>query len=617
MYRRQFLTSVGALALMPQLASCGTTSKLAAAPQPSSAKDVQLRTLLDRFFYDRLAGNPESATGGGFDKGNFAQLRYMLDDYSQAGAQRDLARAKAELASLRSLGRDGLGEAAVVDYDVVEYGLERSIKGAEQFSYGSSGGRYAPYILSQLTGPYRGIPDFLDSQHPIEVTNDAEAYIARLAAFPRTLDESTERQRQDAARGVFAPDYLLDTTLRQMRTLRDQPAARTQLVQSIAKRAAAKGIAGDWERRAERIVADRVFPALDRQIALVTELRARAVHDAGVWRLPDGEAYYQGAIEASTTTRLTADEVHKLGLEQVAELEAQLDPILRKEGLTRGTAGERLAELNKRPDQLFPNTDPGREALIAELNRQIAEIEAQLPRAFSTLPKAKVVARRVPELIQAGSPGAYYDSAPLDNSRDATYFINLRDTFDRPKFGLRTLTHHEATPGHHLQVSLAQESEEIPLIRRFGGYSAYSEGWALYAEQLADELGMFEGRPLERAGMLQSFLFRATRLVVDSGMHAKRWSREQATDYFLRTTGIARGRGQNEIDRYTAWPGQALSYKIGHTVWLRLRDEARAKLGSRFDLKEFHQVLLLGSMPLTILERQVAARTARAAARSA
>jgi uncharacterized protein (DUF885 family) len=615
MHRRQFLSSAGALALAPYVSACATTKSLAAAPAASPAKDAQLRTMLDRFFYERLATNPESATGGGFDKGNLARLRFMLDDYSQAGADGDLARAMAELASLRSLGRDRLSEAAAVDYDVVEYGLERAISGAERFNYGSSGGRYAPYVISQLTGPYRGIPDFLDSQHPIEVAEDADAYIARLAAFPRVLDQSTERQRQDAARGVFAPDYLLDTTLRQMRTLRDQPAAKTQLVQSLARRTAAKGIAGDWERKAEKIVAESVYPALDRQIALVTELRARAVHDAGVWRLPDGDAYYQGAIEASTTTKLTADEVHRIGLEQVAELEAQLDPILRKEGLTRGTAGERLAELNKRSDQLFPNTDEGREALIAELNRQIAEIEAQLPRAFGNLPKAKVVARRVPELIQAGSPGAYYDSAPLDNSRPATYFINLRDTFDRPKFGLRTLTHHEATPGHHLQVSLAQESEEIPLIRRFGGYSAYSEGWALYAEQLADELGMFQGRPLERAGMLQSFLFRATRLVVDSGMHAKRWSREQATDYFLRTTGIARGRGQNEIDRYTAWPGQALSYKIGHTVWLRLRDEARAKLGSRFDLKEFHQILLLGSMPLTILERQVAARTARAGER--
>lgn len=612
MDRRHFLTSTGAVAIAAALPGCSTTSN-AGAVSAGAGKDAQLRSMLDRFFYERLSLSPEGATAGGFDKADLAHLRFQLDDYSAAGAARELARSKAELARLRSFGREGLGEGAALDFDVVEYGLVRSISGAERFPYGSSGGRYAPYVLSQLTGPYRSVPDFLDNQHPIGSMTDAQAYLARLAAFPAALDASTAQQREDAGRGVFAPDYLLDTTLKQLRALRDQPAAQTQLVQSLARRTSDKGIAGSWQQTAEKIVQEQVFPALDRQIGLVTDLRARAVHDAGVWRLPDGEAYYQGAIEASTTTKLTADEVHRIGLEQVAALEAELDVILRGEGLTRGTAGERLAELNKRPDQLFPNTDQGRQALIAELNRQIADIERQLPRAFGTLPKAKVVARRVPELIQAGSPGAYYDSAPLDNSRAAIYYINLRDTFDRPKFGLRTLTHHEATPGHHLQISLAQESEEIPLIRRFGGYSAYSEGWALYAEQLAGELGMFEGRPLERAGMLQSFLFRATRLVVDSGMHAKRWSRERATEYFLRTTGIARGRGQNEIDRYTAWPGQALSYKIGHTVWLRLRDQARARLGERFDLQEFHQILLLGSMPLTVLERQVAARATRAA----
>jgi uncharacterized protein (DUF885 family) len=609
MDRRQFMSSAGALALAAALPACTTTGAATA----SGGKDQRLRALLDRFFYDRLRDNPESATAGGFDKGELAPLRFQLDDYSEAGRRAELARAKAELASLRAFGRDGLGENAALDYDVVEYGLERSIGGTERFPYGSAGGRYAPYVLSQLTGPYRGIPDFLDSQHPIETRADAEAYISRLSQFDRALDQSSEQQRADAARGVFAPDYVLDTTLRQLRALRDQPAGRTQLVQSVARRAREKGIAGEWESQAERIVAAEVFPALDRQIALVTDLRGRATHDAGVWRLPDGEAYYQGAIEASTTTRLTADEVHRLGLEQVAALEAELDPILRAAGLTQGTPGERLAELNKRPDQVYPNTEQGKAALIAELNRQIEEIEAKLPQAFATLPKAEVVARRVPPLIEAGSAGAYYDSAPLDNSRPAIYYIKLQDTFDRPKFGLRTLTHHEATPGHHLQVSLAQESEDIPLIRRFGGYSAYSEGWALYAEQLADELGMFEGRPLERAGMLQSFLFRATRLVVDTGIHSKRWSREQATDYFLRTTGIARGRGQNEIDRYSVWPGQALSYKIGHTVWVRLRDEARQKLGDRFDIKEFHQILLLGAMPLTVLERQVAARIAAGA----
>jgi uncharacterized protein (DUF885 family) len=304
------------------------------------------------------------------------------------------------------------------------------------------------------------------------------------------------------------------------------------------------------------------------------------------------------------------EEVHRLGLEQVAALEAELDPILKSAGLTRGTAGERLTELNKRPDQLYPNTDEGRAALIADLNRQIAIIYARLPEAFATLPKATVEARRVPPLIQAGSAGAYYDRAPLDNSRPGIFYINLRDTFDRPKFGLPTLTYHEAVPGHHLQGSLAQESSEIPLIRRHSFYSAYGEGWALYAEQLADEMGMYEGDPLARAGMLQSFLFRATRLVVDTGIHAKRWSREQATDYFIRTTGIARGRSQSEIDRYTVWPGQATSYKVGHTRWVNLREEAKTRLGARFDLRDFHQVLLQGAMPLTILEQVVRERIA-------
>jgi uncharacterized protein (DUF885 family) len=327
------------------------------------------------------------------------------------------------------------------------------------------------------------------------------------------------------------------------------------------------------------------------------------VHDAGCWRLPDGDAYYAAAAEAATTVAMGGDEIHRLGLAQVAEISARIDTILKAQGLAQGSVGERLVALNKRPDQLFPNTDPGREALRAQLNRQIRAMQARLPEAFATLPKAPVEVRRVPPTIQAGAPGGYYQNASLDGSRPAIYYINLRDTFDRPKFGLATLTHHEAVPGHHLQVSLALESTEIPLIRRRGFFSGYSEGWALYAEQLADEMGMYEGDPLGQVGYLQSLLFRATRLVVDSGMHAKRWSRERATDYLIATTGIARGRSQGEIDRYTVWPGQACSYKIGHTVWTRLRAEAEKRPG--FDLKRFHAVLLKGAMPLAILERVV------------
>ncbi len=601
MDRRRFLGTTAAAGMVAALPGCATTAE-------SGNEDARLRALLDRIFYDRLRDNPETATSLGLDKGERANLRYLLNDRSGAAKARDAARSRRERDQLRTINRARLSEVAAIDYDVVDYALGVAI-GGERFAYGAGSDNYSPFVLSHLSGAYRTVPDFLDTQHPIETRTDVDAYLARLADFPTAIDADSARQRQDAASGVFAPDYLLDRTLEVMKGLREQPASRSSMVAGLARRAQAVGIGGSHAATAEKILTERVYPALDRQRALVAELRGRAGHDAGVWRLPDGAAYYAAALEASTTTRLTAEEIHQLGLAQVRELEAELDPILRGAGLTRGTAGERLAELNKRPDQVYPNTDVGRAELVAELNRQIAEMNARLPQAFSTLPKARVEARRVPELIQAGSPGAYYEVPPADGSRPGLYFINLRDTFDRPKFGLRTLTHHEATPGHHLQGALALESPQIPLIRRHAYYSAFGEGWALYAEQLADELGMYEGRPLERAGMLQSFLFRATRLVVDTGIHAKRWSREQATDYFIRTTGIARGRSQNEIDRYTAWPGQATSYKVGHITWLRLREEARRRQGAAFDLRRFHEVLLLGAMPLTVLERAVVART--------
>ncbi len=463
-------------------------------------------------------------------------------------------------------------------------------------------------MLSQLSGAYRDVPDFLGSQHRVANAADADAYVARVEAFGPAIDAETERQREDAAKGVFAPDYILDTTLKQLAAVRDKPAEATGPAVDLAAKLKAANLPLERAEAVARLMTERVFPALDRQRALVTELRGRAVHDAGVWRLPDGEAYYTAAAAAATTTEMTGDDIHRLGLAQVAEIGARIDAILKAQGMAQGSVGERLVALNKRPDQLFPNTDPGREALLEQLRAQVAAMTRRLPEQFAVLPRAPVEIRRVPEAIQAGAPGGYYQSASLDGSRPAIYFINLRDTFDRPKFGLATLTYHEAVPGHHLQVMSALESQDIPLIRRRGFYSGYSEGWALYSEQLADEMGMYEGNPLGQVGYLQSLLFRATRLVVDSGMHAKRWSREKATDYLIATTGIARGRSQGEIDRYTVWPGQACSYKIGHTVWTRLRDEAKAKAGTKWDPKAFHRVLTLGAMPLDVLERVVRER---------
>ncbi|KHL25098.1 Tat pathway signal protein [Croceibacterium mercuriale] len=606
MNRRLFLGSASAVAVAAAMpAAAQVAAPAAASPSPA---DAQLRAMLNRFFAARLTESPESATRLGLDTGELAPLRSQLDDRSAAGVAADLARAKAELAELQAVPVAPLSPSSRLDHEVVTYQLEHAISGAERFTYGASMGRYAPYVLTQLTGAYRDVPDFLDSQHRIKDAADADAYLARVAAFATATDQDTQRQADDATAGVFAPDYLLDTTLTQLGQLRDQPAGETVLVGALARKLTEAGLPGDRVAQATAIVEGEVFPALDRQRALLTDLRARATHDAGVWRLPDGEAYYAAAAEAATTVALDGAEIHRLGLEQVAQISDRIDGILQAQGMTQGTVGARLVALNERPDQLFPNTDEGRAALLATLNAQIEGMSARLPEQFNTLPQAPVEVRRVPPSIQDGAPGGYYQSASLDGSRPAIYFINLRDTFNRPKFGLATLSYHEAVPGHHLQVMTALESDAIPLLRRRGGYSGYSEGWALYTEQLADEMGMYDGDPLGQVGYLQSLLFRATRLVVDSGMHHQRWSRERATDFLIDTTGIARQRSQNEIDRYTAWPGQACSYKIGHTQWVKLRDAVKAKQGAAFDPRAFHDVLRDGPMPLTVLERLVTER---------
>lgn len=597
MDRRAFLVSSGALA------AAGIVPEVIA-QTPAGTEDAKLRTLLDKFFYDRIGESPTQATSLGLDTGERAALRSKLGDNSAAGVARSRARTRAEKKALGAVDRARLTPTAQVDYDVVLYQLDRGL-GAERFPYGDG---FSPYILSQQNGAYQDVPDFLDNAHSVKNAGDADAYLARLGGMAKAVDNDTDRQRADAAKGVFAPDYILDTTLKLLGDVRDVEPAKTVMVASFAKKLAAANLPPERAAQAETIVREQVFPALDRQRALVTELRAKASHDAGVWRLPEGEAYYAAAAEGYTTVKMTGEEIHKMGQEQVAEIGARIDTILKAQGMSQGSVGERLVELNKRPDQLYPNTDEGKEALLVQLRGQVAAMYKRLPEAFATLPKAPVEVRRVPPSIQAGAPGGYYQNATLDGSRPGIYFINLRDTFDRPKFGLATLSHHEAVPGHHMQVMLAMESTEIPLIRRRGFFSGYGEGWALYTEQLADEMGMFEGDPLGQVGYLQSLMFRATRLVVDSGMHVKRWSREQATDWFIANTGIARGRSQGEIDRYTIRPGQACSYKIGHTAWVRLRDEARKRQGDRFDLKQFHEVLKLGAMPLSVLERVVSER---------
>lgn len=596
MDRRTFLTTSG-------IAAAGIA--LIPAELLAQAGDAALNALFERIFQEAVADSPELATSLGLDKGPLAALKGKLSPATAAERDRQARRIQGALAQLDKIDRASLSPSAQLNLDVVRYSLNTQLVAPVKFGIDST---QRPYPIFQQGGAYFSTPDFLNTAHTIRTAEDCEAYLSRLEAFARVLDEESEDQRAQAARGFLAPGWSLDLTLVQMAKLRGQPAEQSTMVQSLVTRAKAASIAGDWQRRAAAIVSGKVYPALDRQIALIKQLRPTTKPGDGAWRLPQGDAIYAAALRQATTTDMPPEQVHQMGLDQVADISAQLDKILQAQGYTKGSVGARLAQLNVAPDQLYPNTDEGRAALIASLNAGVKDMYTRLPRAFATLPGQPLEIRRVPPEIQDGASNGYYNRAALDGSRPAIYFINLKDVGDWPKYSLPALTYHEGVPGHHLQISIAQESKDIPTLRKLGFFSAYSEGWALYAEQLANELDAYN-TPLERAGYLQSFLFRAARLVVDTGIHTKRWSREQATDYMVQTTGFARPRSQREVERYCTQMGQACSYKVGHMAWIRAREEAQKTLGPKFDIKQFHEVLKEGAMPLTILEQRIRERT--------
>lgn len=593
MERREFLAASGAMAL-------------ALAAEPGFAKgaaargDKALLALLDAMFNDGIAHSPEFATALGLDKGKLAYLRSRLTPPTAIEREAGLARSRGWLRRLTAISPASLGGAAKRYQALVRYQLEAGIVSPGKFGIDSV---QFPYRINQQGGVYFGTPDFLDSSHPIDTAADCEAYLARLSGFAAQLDQDSASQKAEAARGLLAPGWSIDLALNQMGKLRGSAALDSGMAQSLATRAKAKRIAGNWGARAAKIIEGAVYPALDRQIALMTALRGKTAAGDGAWRIPGGADIYAAALAQATTTSLSPDEVHKIGLEQVADISSQIDAILKGAGMTQGTVAERLTVLNKQSEQLYADTDEGRNALIASLNAGMADMAERLPRAFADIPKQPLEIRRVPVEIQDGASNGYYNSATLDGSRPAIYWINLKSVGDWPKYSLPALTYHEGIPGHHLQGSYAQLAGDLPMILRSNFISSYGEGWALYAEQLADELGAYKG--LERAGYLQSFLFRAARLVVDTGIHHKRWTREQATDYMVATTGFARPRSQREVERYCVLIGQACSYKIGHTAWVKNRAKAQAALGNKFSLQWFHEILKEGVMPLSMLEARI------------
>ncbi|HEX4740076.1 MAG TPA: DUF885 family protein [Caulobacteraceae bacterium] len=573
----------------------------AAAPLPAVAadsEDSRLSGLFDTFFAEDLQQNPERATLLGFDKGANAPLKAKLTDESLAAVAERKARTADQLARLTRINRAALSEPRKVDYDTVAYTL-RSQGRLMAFDFGGSG---SPYVISQNTGSYQSTPDFLDTKHAIVTDADAEAYLSRLSGYGDQLDQESERFRHDTGLGVVPPDFILDTVLVQLDAQR-KPAEDATLVKSIRNRAAAKGLASRYGDEAAKIWAGKVMPALDRQRAVVERAKSHAVHAAGIGGRPQGQAWYAAALQAATTTNLTPAEVHKLGLDQAVQIEARLDGLLKAQGLTKGTVGERIAALYKDPASFFPNTDAGKADAIAYCNGRLAAIRPHLPNDFKRLPPYAFEVRRVPTEIEAGAASAYSQGPALDGSRPGIVYINLRDTAEWPRWSLSSVIFHEGLPGHQLEGGLALSNKSLPLIRKTIGFSGYAEGWALYAEQLADEMGMYDHDPLSRIGYLKFQLFRAGRCVADTGLNHLGWSREKAVSYFEALDADAPGFATREVDRYCTTAGQGCSYKIGHTVFVRARARAKAALGSRFDIRDFHAAGLdCGRVPLDVLD---------------
>jgi uncharacterized protein (DUF885 family) len=593
---------MAAAAALPAATACARDQ--AAAPLTPMTSDAD--ALLNDLAENLLGLFPEAATQLGIDTGPRAGRRAELTDRSGEARQRLADRLRTDLDRTRTLDTAGLSHATRTSVDVVRSAYATALEGlALPFGDTTVGGwRNTPYTVIQNVGAYLDIPRLLDSDHPVENAADAEAYLARLQSYARQLDGETDRIRAARGIGVVPPVFLLERALGQIRLSAKGARDGGSLVASLERRT--KNIPGDWAGRARTIARQEVAPALDRQITELEAERAVATIDAGIWARPRGDEFYRWALKASTTTTMSPDEIHETGRRELERLHAEMDGLLKTLGLSTGTVGARMTALASDPRFHFSDDDEGRAAILAFVEERLAWIRAQMPRAFHTLVNPNMEVKRLPPEEEPGAPAAYGGPGSIDGKIPGRFWINLRTTRLHSRYSLADLTFHEAIPGHIWQ---GEYTHEMPLIRQLLAFNAYSEGWALYAEQLADELGAYEGDPVGRLGYLQSLAFRACRLIVDTGLHVKRWTREQAVQFFVEVNGSNPLEVASEVDRYCSWPGQACGYKIGHTEINRQRDRTKTALGTTFDLKTFNDTLVLGgNVPLDVLVKNVGSR---------
>jgi uncharacterized protein (DUF885 family) len=573
-------------------------------------RPFSLRILADRQAIDFVRHDPEILTSLGFIDGSFLDSHSgKLSDVSVEERNAAYGRAEKYLSEVKSYadsqsytGQDRW--TALVLEDLYTTGLS-----AKQFEWASAAG--SVYAVDQLSGAQMSTPKFLQNQHPVRNAKTARNYVKRLEALDEKLDQLGIEVKRQAGLSVVLPSFLFDKVLNGMKDLTSpEPEKNTLYSGFVEKLGKVDDLSAEEKaalsKAALAAVRDQVYPGYRRLADVLSEVRQKASPEAGIWKLPRGEAFYAIAVKQMTTTTMTPDEIHQLGVTEVARIESQMKAILDAEAIEGATLSERIDVLSKRSDQTFADDDAGREAILQGYRDILKAIQSRVPAAFSATPKAPLEVRRVPAYSEGGSAGAYYEQPAFDGTRPGVFYANLKDVSATPRFGMKTLAAHEGIPGHHFQIARAMELEGMPLLRRVSPYTAYVEGWALYAEALAVEMGVYENDRLGDLGRLQAEMFRAVRLVVDTGIHSKKWTREQAIAYMREKTGMAESEVESEIDRYIVNPAQALAYKVGMLKLLELRERAKRELGSKFDLKGFHEVILSnGALPLTVLDRVV------------
>ncbi len=600
--RRQVLAGLGATTALT-LGGCTSV------PRPegiAQAGEIGANRLLEVVGYNLLEHEPERATSLGVDTGRFAALRSRLEDQSQAGQDAYAATLRQDLDRVRAFPKEGLTSETRTNLEVVESGYQLALDGFA-LPYGDipvGSWRTAPYVVIQNVGTYLDMPRFMDSTHPLNDGDDVDAFVARMEQLPSVLAGETERMQAARGMGVVPPGFLIEKAVPQLqRTLKDAMEGELFVAQ-LREKLTEKGMPSAFANGANALVTGPIARALEAQLAELYTQAKVADEDPGLWSQPRGDEWYAWALRSSTTTTLSPDEIHQQGLDELETLQARMDPILREIGYTTGTVGERMQGLSEDPRYKFAEGDPGREEIFRFIDERIDWIKAQMPRAFNTLVDPNLEVRRLPLAEEPGAPGAYGGAGSKDGTIPGRFWINLRSTDLHRKYDLADLTFHETIPGH---VWEGEYSNRLPLIRSILAFNPFSEGWALYGEQLADELGAYDDFKVGRLGYLQSLAFRACRMVVDTGLHHKRWSRERARNFFVERNGSKYEEVASEVDRYCSWPGQATGYKLGHSEIQRQRGLAEAALGEAYDMKAFNDAVILGgNAPLDVLANNVA-----------